>query len=267
MNKIDIAGSFQTLNDVSRDLPAGAYTTFRTYKGRKVLRLQDQIFRLEETAKIVCCPVCVDEDFFRSALRLAVDEFGGRGELRFRVIVDLEQQRGAIYLMVENLVTPTPEDYEHGVRVVTRNLRREEPKAKLTRFISVAEKVRQELNPGVHEALIVDAKGNILEGLSSNFFGVVDSELRTAKDVVLSGITRALVLDEAIKNGIKVKYDPVHLEEIAFLRGAFITSASRGVLPIHSIDDQVIGDGKPDRITRELSYLYEQRICEEVEEI
>lgn len=264
---VDIAASSRSLNEVTKALPGGAYTTFRTYKGRKVLRLKDQIHRLEETAKIVGCPVQVDENALRAALRLTVCEFGGQGELRFRVIIDLDQQPGTIYIAVEDLVTPSAEDYAHGVRVVTCNLQRDKPKAKLTRFIALADKVRQELNSDVHEALIVDDEGYILEGLSSNFFGIVFGKLRTAKGVVLSGITRALVLEEAVKGGIEVSYDPVHLDEIPFLDGAFITSASRGVLPIHSINEQVIADGKPDPVTIRLSQRYEQRICEEVEDI
>jgi branched-chain amino acid aminotransferase len=183
------------------------------------------------------------------------------------VTIDLEQQHGTMYIAVEDLKTPSPEDYIHGVRVVTCNLRRDNPKAKLTSFIAQADKVRQEFNSDIHEALIVDEDGFILEGLSRNFFGIRKGVLYTAKDVVLSGITRALVLDEALKDGINVEFSPIHLNEISLLDGAFLTSASRGVLPIHSINNHVIGDGKPDRITRRLSYLYEQRICQEVEEI
>src|SRR5262249_23484336 len=51
-------------------------------------------------------------------------------------------------------------------------LRRDNPHAKDTRFIATAGEAYARLPAGVHEGLLLSEDGDILEGLSSNFFGV-----------------------------------------------------------------------------------------------
>ena len=48
-------------------------------------------------------------------------------------------------------------------------------------------------------------------------------------------------------------------ENIHSIQEAFITSASRGVLPVSSIDDQVVGEGNPGPITLAIMKKYEQK--------
>jgi branched-subunit amino acid aminotransferase/4-amino-4-deoxychorismate lyase len=84
---------------------------------------------------------------------------------------------------------------------------------------------------------------------------------------VLAGITRGLVLESARRLGLPVRFQPVHLSEIAQLQGAFITSSSRGVLPVVRVDTIRIGSGKPDRITRRLEQAYDEMLLEQLEPI
>ena len=267
IGEINYAAAPGTLNELTKRLPGGAYTTFRTYHGRKVLRFSEQIKRLEETSALIDCLISIDESTFREALRIALRDYGNRDELRLRVSLDLEEQPGRMYIAIGPLETPSAEAYECGVRVVTGSMHRENPKAKLTGFISKADVIRQGLPAGVHEVLLVDTNGRLLEGLSSNFFAVKEGQLKTEGEGALSGITRGLVLEEALRWGITVKQSPVTLEEIPSLDEAFITSASRGVLPVRKIDEQVIANGVPGPVTRQLSKRYKKRIREEVAEI
>lgn len=257
----------KSLNEITKNLPDGAYTTFRTYHGRKTLNLTRQIQRLETTAAFVCCPVTIGEREFRSALQMAMQRFGSTGELRFRINIDLEIEVGRLYIALETLRPPAEADYVNGVDVVTRLFNRKNPKAKLTDFISIADQIRCDLPPGIHEALLVDEEGRLLEGLSSNFFAVKERKIWTEEEAVLSGITREMVLDEARKSGIVIVYQPVHAVHIPDLDEAFITSASRGVLPVRSIDGIVVGSGKPGEVTQELARRYEARILLEAENI
>ena len=104
-------------------------------------------------------------------------------DVRVRITVDATKNPGDVYIALAPLITPSRSNYENGVQVISCNIgKRENPKAKLTNFISRAEVVRNNLPQGVHEALIVNGGGQILEGLSSNFFAVQDGELRVADD-------------------------------------------------------------------------------------
>ena len=255
-----------TLDESSQQLPGGAYTTFRTFRLNHVLHLQDHLFRLEETSRLADTPVVLNGLELRLALREAIAK-SGMDEKRVRLTVDLEQQPGTVYIQIESLSIPSYQNYTDGVKVVTQTMQRSNPKAKLTRFIRAAGEIRQAIAPGVNEVLMVDEDGSILEGLSSNFFAVRDGQLWTADDKVLSGITRSLVLEEAERERIPVHFTSANLSEIDGFDEAFITSSSRAVLPVTSIDGKPVAEGRPGPITQRLLALYQDRIAREVQPI
>ena len=159
-------------------IPSGAYTTLRTYQISKALRLADHLRRLEQTAALAGKPLPISNDGLRSALRKAIrsyreqDDSALKLDLRLRLTLDLEKAPGDAYIAVERLTIPPPEAYQAGVKVVTCQMERWLPEAKLTRFIDRSRAVRQSLPEEANEALMVSPDGTITEGLSSNFFGV-----------------------------------------------------------------------------------------------
>jgi branched-chain amino acid aminotransferase len=254
-----------TLDASSAHIPAGAYTTFRTFFENKALHLRQHLSRLKETASLTNFSIELEENQTRTAIRRAIQ--GNPGDKRVRLTLDLVDRPGTLYIQTEPLRTPSLDDYRRGVRTVTRTLQRENPKAKLTRFISMAGDVRQELPTGIHEALMLDPQGHILEGLSSNFFAVISNEIWTEEEKVLSGITRSIVLEEAKAEGIPVHLKSISMNDLPNVKEAFITSSSRAVLPVTQIDYQTIGDGTPGPITLQLLRRYQERIQHEVESI
>jgi branched-chain amino acid aminotransferase len=251
---------------VSRQIPGGVYTTFRTYDGKKVLLLDKHIHRLEESAQIVDFPLVVDKLSIKSALHQTIEAFPFN-ESRIRVTVDLEREPGTVYIAMEPLHVPSAEDYRNGVCAVTHKLLRDRPRAKQTRFISVAESFRSHLPPKANEVLLLDERNHILEGSTSNFFAIKEGEIWTSAEKVLYGITRSLVLKSAEIEGIPVRMDTVSVEELPDLQEAFITSSSRSILPLRQIDEAIIADGNPGPITRILTRRYWQEIEKRLEEI
>lgn len=261
---LDLHPTPTSLDTVSERLPGGAYTTFRTFHGDMYLHLQQHLDRLAETARLSGMDVVFDSTLMRNALRRAVGLYASP-EKRMRITMDLEESPGTLYLMIEPLQTPSDEMYQKGVQVVTRRMHRDNPKAKLTEFISTATQVRQSLPAGVYEAIQVDEDGMILEGLSSNFFAVKDGEIWTADAGVLSGITRSIVLDEARDQDIVIHLTGYRADLLDKIDEAFITSASRAVLPVTRIDEKIVGTGKPGEVSRLLLARYLQRIEAEIE--
>ncbi len=252
-----------SLDDATRHLPGGGYTTFRTYDHFRVLRLQNHFNRLEETARLAGITVRLDRERAAQALHQALSMYPAR-EMRVRIVLDLVSHPGGMYLLVETLHMPERSDYVDGVRVVTRSMHRSNPKAKLTEFIETAAAVRQEIPSGVNEAVMVGEDGRLLEGLSSNFFAIKDGAIWTAEKGVLSGITRSLVLDVIRHAGIPLQLEGVRFDEINTIEEAFITSASRAVLPVTEMDGLPVGNGLPGPVTKRLMRGYEQRLEEEL---
>jgi branched-chain amino acid aminotransferase len=253
-----------SLDEGTRLLPAGGYTTFRTFGRTHVLRLRDHFQRLEETARLAGKAMRIDQSLLRQGLRHALVNYPA-GETRVRVILDLEQQPGTLYLLVEGLRTPKPEAYENGACVVTRRMQRENPKAKLTNFIETASTIRRELPEGIEEAIMIGEDGRLLEGLSSNFFGILHGTIWTAEQGVLSGITRSFVLDVVKIESIPLRLEGLPQSELPALEEAFITSASRAVLPVVQIDHLPVANGKPGPITHKLLHGYLNRLVQDLE--
>jgi branched-subunit amino acid aminotransferase/4-amino-4-deoxychorismate lyase len=135
-----------------------------------------------------------------------------------------------------------------------------------TGFIPIARRAYGELAPGVEEGLLLADDGSILEGLSSNFFGVLAGSLRTEEERVLPGITRALTLEVA-EARLAVIRRAVRQDERRHLGEAFITSASRGVLPVARIDDETVADGRPGPHTRAIIQAFDALVRREAETV
>lgn len=239
-------------------LPHGAYTTLRTYDGgRRVLRFADHLARLREGAPRHGARL--DEPKVRAALAQVLKRVG-KGESRLR----LTYARPNLFVAVEPLA-PLPEAlYRDGVSCSTVPLQRAAPRVKDTHFISTAQTAYRELPAGVHEALMVGEDGAILEGLSSNFFAVREGILHTEDDRALPGITRGLVLELA-KGLLPLATGPVRRDQLPELAEAFLTSVSRGVLPVVRVDATTIGDGRPGPVTRELGRRFDALVERESE--
>ena len=108
----------------------------------------------------------------------------------------------------------------------------------------------RQLPSGIEEGLLLE-DGEILEGLSSNFFALFDGSLRTEEERVLLGVTRSLVLEVA-ETLVPVERRALRASELARASEAFLTSVSREVLPVVRVDGAPIGDGRVGPTTRRI---------------
>ena len=242
------------LGAASGALPAGAYTTLRTYPGRRVLRLSQHIRRLVESAALQAVPGSLDEDAVARALAAALDAAGFE-EARLRLTFAPPR----LFVSVEPFHALDPAAYRDGVACVTMPLLRTNPRSKDTRFIATAAEAYRSLPAGANEGLMVAEDGSVLEGLSSNFFAVSAGTLRTARDGVLHGVTRSQILELAATL-LPVYESPIDVAELPFVTESFITSVSRGVLPVVRIDGREVGSGRPGPVTEELGRLFDDLV-------
>ena len=237
------------MSDASATLPQGAYTTFRTYDTRRVLRLAQHLRRLESSFALLRPEVA----------RASIDDASAAGAIADALwACDHDESRvrltyaaPTLYVSVEPFIALPDSDYDSGVACATLALRRDNPHAKSTGFITQAEQARRALPADVNEGLMIDADGTVLEGLSSNFFALLDGTLFTEDARVLSGVTRAILLEVAA--GLApVVLRGIDRASLPAISEAFITSVSREVLPVTVIDGHKVGAGVPGPLTRAL---------------
>jgi D-alanine transaminase len=106
---------------------------------------------------------------------------------------------------------------------------------------------------GAMEAIMI-RDGVVTEGSHANVLGVVGGELRThpLNNLILPGITRAVVLELARSLGLPVREAPLGRDELARLDECFLAGTTADVMPIVRIDDRPVGDGTPGPITQRL---------------
>ena len=253
-----------SLDEMTRQLPEGYYSTFRTFEGgTRVLGLTSHLQRLYDPVSMPDVP----ETVLRRRLSTLLEAYRP-GEARVRAIMTRD---GQVYLFIAPLL-PLPRDvYEKGVHVETTELQREHPRLKSTSFISRSDSERKHIaQEGIFEALLVK-DGKILEGMTSNFFYVGQvgklPYVGTAREGILLGITRQTTLDIALRMGLTVKYQPLELDQLKYVNETFITSSSRGIVPVVQIDQVTVEQGRPGSITKDLMAAYESYVIEQAEKI
>jgi len=256
-----LEGHHVTLAASSAALPEGAYTTFRTYGGRGVVRLGQHLRRLEESAALQGSPGRIDTVATRAAVAAALDA-ATSPESRLRLTFAPPR----LFVAIEPFSPLPARLHEEGVACVTLDLQRDNPHAKDTRFIAAAQAAYGSLPPGVEEGLIVGEAGAVLEGLSSNFFAVLGGTLRTEEERALIGVTRSLVLEVA-EGLMPVERRAVRRDDLPHLDEAFITSVSREVLPAVRIDGRPVGDGRPGPRTQAILRAFADLVRRETEAV
>jgi len=243
-----------SLDAIARQLPEGYYSTFRTYAGcTRVLGLKAHVQRLPQ----------IDDSLLRWHLNQLLGPYRPH-EVRVRVILTMQ---GQVYISIEPLKLPSSVIYEKGIHVETTEIRRNNPRVKSTAFIGQSDGERRHIaQAGIFEALLVK-NGRILEGMTSNFFYIKDGVLQTARRDVLLGVTRRTIVRIARGIGVEVKFNPLKLDQVSTVDEAFITSSSRGIVPVIQIDDVKIGGGKVGLITKQLSAAYEAYVIHKAERL
>jgi branched-chain amino acid aminotransferase len=221
--------------------PQGVYTVARTFHGDHALLFDAHLDRLEQSARLMHVSLDLDRTRLRAALRELLHD-AAYPDTRFRITVP-QDQPDHIYLALEPYQPVPTAIMQQGAHVVTLPLVRQNPVIKTTAWITIRQPAVNTLPPGTYEAVLLSENGRLLEGLSSNFYGVLDGALHTAGDGVLQGITRRAVLELAPAI-LPVRLSALHVTDVPRLTEAMITSSGRGVVPVTRIDGSPVGDGR-----------------------
>ncbi len=152
-----------------------------------------------------------------------------------------------LFIFGEDLIFPSKEKYENGVKLLSAEHVRAIADIKTTNYafpvwLSVEWKAKGA------EDVIYHQNGIISESSRSNIFIIKDGEISTPNEHILHGITRKRVLELAPNTAIR----KISFEELLHADEVFITSTTKKILPITSIDHQKIGSGQVGSVTLQL---------------
>lgn len=259
---LPVPAEARTILDAFDGVPLGVYSALRTFHHDRFLWLDAHLDRTDQSMAMLGWDYRLD----RPALRRALHETTSAcplpdSRVRFDVLSRPDERLDASSRVVIALspLKPVPERFiREGVRVeLATGLKRERPLIKTAAFIFERRPFPLEKQEA-YEHLLVDAEGRILECSSSNFHGVRDGALVTAGGGALEGITHMVVLRLAQEFGIPVRRERVRLDEAGRLDEAFLTSSTRGLVPVVNVAGAQVGAGAPGPVTTRLRRAYEE---------
>lgn len=261
--KVSQTGYLSLKESVTGEPPDCAYIVSHTLSGRRTIRLERHIERLFESAHRLGYEIVWSPEEIRSAIRYCLD-VRNLDTARFRVTA-LRDDR--LRVSVERYHGVPEELLAHGVECRTeRGSARTDPSTKSTRWMLQRASLH---GNDVYEVLLCDSSGRVVEGSSSNFFAVSgegddqpSAIVRTAGTGVLEGVARGIVL-EVCREIAEISFESVRLDELPKITEAFMTSATRGVVPIRRIDEHTFD--APGPVTTEISRRYNVWIDEHSE--
>ena len=243
------------------------FTACRTVN-RKIFRLQDHLDRLYKSAKAIYMvpPVSRNEmEELLSELILRNEPVSGGSDLLIDVIFSgslegstmRQSGHGAhLYIAVQKMVPPTPEDYRDGVTLATYSHQRMFPGVKLLNYIG-AIMAHQTVVPeyGAYDTLFLcpDDKDTILEGSTFTIFFVnLAGEIVTPPldGRILESVTRKVIFELLIPSKeFTLKEGEIKFSQLGAFSECFLASTTRNILPVTRLDNHVIGTGKPGPVT------------------
>ncbi|WP_439816913.1 aminotransferase class IV [Zavarzinia sp. CC-PAN008] len=158
--------------------------------------------------------------------------------------------------------------YRDGIEVIVPSIRRTppdalSPQAKTHNYLNLimADREVKAHNPKAW-AVLLDAYGNLTEGLGSNLFLVSDGRLLTPRThFVLPGISRQTVYELAEDLGIPLVEKDIDLFDAYNADEAFLTSTSLCICPVKSINGRKPADkGIPGPVTKRLLDAYSRLV-------
>ncbi|MCS6834895.1 MAG: aminotransferase class IV [Anaerolineae bacterium] len=263
---VDADVTADSLADAARHEPReGVYTITNTYHTTQVVKLDAHLDRLEQSARLAHIPLALDRPRLRAALRQLIER-AAWGDVRFRISVPAATPQKLI-LSIEPFKPLDPALLERGARAITAsNAARHDPLVKSSDWLHERQRLQDAMPPGIYDTFLCDADDHILEGLASNFYAILDGELRTAGSGVLEGISRQIVLEVAPAL-LPVRLEAIRRADLPRCEEAFLSSSSRGPVPLVEIDGQAIGTGQVGAMTRRLRAAYLDWVAAHLEEL
>ena len=247
----------------------GVYESIRTYNG-KLFRYKDHLDRLKKSIK----EIRIDFKEFDS-LENIIYELIKKNNIESEALVYLQITRGSAiprtHSFPKEKISPTlfvsvkefTEDFEEqskGVKVILQEdirwLRCDIKSTSLLPVVLASQKATEE---NAVEAILV-RDGLITEGTHTNFFAVKNETVFTAPKsrLILEGITRKVVLEFCEKFKIECCEEFINKDDLKSFDEFFITSTTKEITPVTSIDYWTINQGEPGKITKSLQAVFKK---------
>jgi branched-chain amino acid aminotransferase len=263
----------------------GVFEGIRAYpsdSGPAVFRLTDHINRMFNSAKIFMIDVPFSPEELVEATKTTV-RVNGLAECYIRPIVYLgygEMGLNPLPCPVNVSIAVWPwgaylgdEGIANGVRMKISSWQRHDPNAMppaakgTGMYINSSMAKIEALKAGYDEAILLSPQGYVSECTGENLFVVRGGRILTPPLAAgaLEGITQDSVMTIARDLGFDVEFENLLRSDLYTADEAFLTGTAAEVVPMSSVDDRVLGGGRPGPITKRIQEVYRAAVRGQVD--
>lgn len=246
----------------------GAYEVIPVYS-RRPFRLDEHVARLANTLAAIRLPDPHSAEQWQAIIRGVIE----RNEWEDQSVY-LQVSRGAddkrnhafpkvmrptVFLMSEPLVTPPEAQRQAGVAAVSAaDFRWLRCDLKTVALLANCLLRQHAVDQGCMETILF-RDGFLTEGAASNIFVVRDGVILTPpkSHLMLPGITYDVVLELAARHGLAHEVREILEDEVRHADELWMTSSTKEVLPITTLDGRPVGDGKPGSVGQQMHAFYQ----------
>jgi len=245
----------------------GVYELVPVYS-RVPFRLGEHLARLERSLAAVAIRNPYSREQWREIIFRLIDQqpFDDQG-VYFQVTRGVAKRDHAfpknveptVFMMSNPLVNPPAEQVERGGAAVSAQDNRW-LRCDIKSISLVGNVLLRQLSAEAGAAeTILFRDGKLTEASASNVFvvrrGVIQSPPKSS--LILAGITYDVVAELAAANGLPLEFKEIAETEVRTADEIWVTSSSREVFAIVSLDGAKIGDGRPGPVFRRMHQLYQ----------
>ena len=250
------------VSDLAVQRGYGVFDFFRTVKGQPLF-IDDHLARLYHSASMLRLHIPYTADELKTIIAALLQ----RNQLQtagIRITVTGGYAADTYSISTPNIIITQSAltmdaafDASKGLHLITEEYVRELPTVKSINYLMGVYLQQKVKDAGANDVLYVK-DGLISELPRSNVFVVTQqNELLTADTNVLYGITRKHILQIA-KETMRVNEQPVTLNDVLTAKEVFVSSTTKRLLPVFSVNGKQIGEGKAGVITTQLYHQFIQ---------
>ncbi len=249
------------ISDLALQRGYGVFDFARTYNG-KLFHFDDHIQRLRASASELHLKLPISgSEITRIAEQLLKDSTLNTPSVRLILTGGYTYSSPVLeypnfIIIAEELPTYPNAVYSNGAKLIMVEYQRELAHVKSINYLNAVRLEPVKLQKNAFDILYHSHNG-ITECPRNNFFIFRGDTLVTPVTHVLHGITRKIILSLA-SNHFTVEEGAIHLSELDLIDEAIITSTSKRVIPVTTIDDQKVGSGLIGDRTKTIMRLFDE---------
>ena len=242
----------------------GVYEVFLVYR-KQIFRFEEHMKRLDGSLAAIHMQNPLTREQWREILMTLVNGNPAADQsLYLQITRGVSERDHAIALATSPTIfamsKPLPQrDLARGISAITlEDIRWKFCHIKAITLLPSVLLRHQATHAGATEAILLK-NGFVTEGAASNVFVINDGIIKTppADGSLLPGITRDLVLELLVREGIPCVETSIDKSQLVAAEEIWTTSSTWEIVPVIKLDDRPVGNGRPGKYWQRAYEVYQ----------